>query len=127
MAAQTFEKHRHDLIPLVGSALHLLHHLTKKGLIPEATARRILVSGVSTVDRSTAILDAIGARIQSNPGVFHALISLLQGDYKFQSFAGKLMDTYRECSMLAKDRKQKVCLHSISPAVTPEHEIAVYP
>lgn len=96
VAARAFERHRRDLVPLAGSAINLLQYLTSKGLIPEATTRRILVAGLSTVDRSGAILDAIEARIRSNPGMFHALVSLLQRDYKLQHFAGRLMDSYRE-------------------------------
>ncbi len=101
VAAQAFERHRPELVSLVGSALHSLHHLTATGLIPEATARRIHVSGLSTVDRSGVILDAIGVRIRANPGVFQSLISLLQGDYKFQGFAGRLMESYRKCRTIA--------------------------
>ena len=93
-ASQAFLRHRHDLVAVVGSAL--VNHLATKELVPESTTRRILIPGLSHTERNSAIVDAIEARIHTNPRVFHALVSLLQGDIMLQTFARRLMDSYRK-------------------------------
>ena len=75
---------------------HLLNYMTCKDLLPEATKEKVLLPNLSRMERSVVVLDAIEARIMTNPGIFHTFITVLQKDTVLQRFAGSLIDSYRK-------------------------------
>ena len=70
--------------------------MTCKDLLPEATKEKMLLPNLSRMERSVVVLDAIEARIMTNPGIFHTFITVLQKDTVLQRFAGSLIDSYRK-------------------------------
>ena len=90
---QAFQRHRHDLAMVIE---HLLNYMTCKDLLPESTKERVQLPSLSRMERSVVVLDAIEARIMSNPGIFHTFITVLQKDSVLQRFAGSLIESYRK-------------------------------
>ena len=95
VAVQAFKRHRQDLLAAIENALQLFQHMTSRNFLTDSTRRRLL-AGPPTAEANVQLLDEIEQQLLINPSIFHSLVNLLQADRMLQSFASKLLDTYRE-------------------------------
>ena len=95
-AHQAFKKHRADIMNTGDAAVQFFGQLLTKDVIPEATKTRVVFSGLSKSEKYVALVDAIEARIVTNPAVFQTMVTLLQSDPVMHTFGTKLMDSYRK-------------------------------
>ena len=93
-AASAFKKHRGDLMRGIVEPLTLANDLYSNDVISEGTKNRIVVPSLTKEEKNIALLDAIEARIQTNPSDFWTLVTVLKADTVLCTFATKLRETY---------------------------------
>ena len=93
-AVRTFKSLRGDLMTAIVDALPLANTLYSKFIIPESTMNRVVVSCLAKEEKNVALLDAIEARLQTNPSDFWTLVAILEADPILKIFANKLRESY---------------------------------
>ena len=73
--------------------------LYSNDVIPEATKNRVVVPSLTKEEKNMALLDAIEARIRTNPSDFWTLVTVLGKDIVLCTFATRLRETYRKCKL----------------------------
>ena len=75
-----FRKHYARLCVAIQDPLHLAIQLYSRGIITHAVKERLVVLDLSTSEKNSALLSAVGIQIQTNSQAFHEFISALNED-----------------------------------------------
>ena len=97
-ASQAFKCHRHLLMVAIleNHSVQLANELYAEGIISSATKNELLVAVKTKEARNMTLLDAIEARIQTNPSDFNTLLGILEADTILCTFAEKLRTSYHQ-------------------------------
>ena len=79
--------------------LMLTNDLYSNDVIPEGAKDRVILPSLTKQEKNMALLDAIEARIQTNPSDFRTLVTVLGKDAVLCTFATKLRETYCKCKL----------------------------
>ena len=95
-AFQALKGHRGDLMVAIldNHCLELASHLYAKDIIPRATVSTVSVVAKTKEEKNMALLDAIEARVLTNPSDFNALLDVLEADTVLHIFASRLRNSY---------------------------------
>ena len=97
-ASQAFKSHRKLLMEAIleNHSVQLANDLYAEGMISPATKSELLVPGKTKEERNVTLLDAIEARILTNPSDFNTLLGILEADILLCLFADKLRTSYHQ-------------------------------
>ena len=97
-ACQAFKSHRQLLMVAIleNHSVQLANDLYVEGMISSATKSELLVAVKTKEERNMTLLDAIEARIVTNPSDFNTLLDILEADIVLCTFADKLRTSYRQ-------------------------------
>ena len=76
----TFREHYDRLVHAIQDPLPLATQLFSKGIITSAVKERMIVLGLTTLEKNNVLLSAVEKQIQSNPGTVHGFLSALNED-----------------------------------------------
>ena len=95
-AGEAFREHRGDLLIAIIDPLILANSLYSKLIISRETLDEIMLVSLTNSKKNFILLDAVEARIRTNPSDFLTMIAVLGRDPHFCVYAERLKNSYCE-------------------------------
>ena len=97
----TFREHYDRLVHAIQDPLPLATRLFSKGIITSAVKERMIVLGLTTLEKNNALLSAVEKQIQSNPCTLHGFLSALNEDPSLRA----LVESVQGTCLISEDKK----------------------
>ena len=97
----TFREHYDRLVHAIQDPLPLATRLFSKGIITSAVKERMIVLGLTTLEKNNALLSAVEKQIQSNPCMLHGFLSALNEDPSLRA----LVESVQGMCLISEDKK----------------------
>ena len=98
---RTFREHYDRLVHAIQDPLPLAIRLFSKGIITSAVKERMIVLGLTTLEKNNALLSAVEKQIQSNPCTLHGFLSALNEDPSLRA----LVESVQGMCLISEDKK----------------------
>ena len=98
---RTFREHYDRLVHAIQDPLPLATQLFSKGIITSAVKERMIVLGLTTLEKNNVLLSAVEKQIQSNPGTVHGFLSALNEDPSLRA----LVESVQGMCLISEDKK----------------------
>ena len=99
----TFREHYDRLVHAIQDPLPLATRLFSKGIITSAVKERMIVLGLTTLEKNNALLCAVEKQIQTNPCTLHWFLSALNEDPSLRA----LVESIQGVCLICEDKKDR--------------------
>ena len=109
-----FREHHDRLYHAIQDPLSLATWLFSKGIISSAVRKRMVVLGLSTLEKNNALLSAVEKQIQAVPQAFHEFLAVLNEDPSMRSLVESMQSKFSTvCGLspftIPQERKILIC------------------
>ena len=98
-----FREHYDRLVHAIQEPLPLATRLFSQGIITSAVKERMIVLGLSRLEKNSALLSAVEMQIQTNPGALCVFLSALDEDPSLQA----LVESIQSMCLICEDNVLK--------------------
>ena len=100
---RTFREHYDRLVHAIQDPLPLATRLFSKDIITSAVKERMIVLGLTTLEKNNALLCAVEKQIQTNPCTLHWFLSALNEDSSLRA----LVESIQGVCLICEDKKDR--------------------